>query len=113
MDSGFSSLIFLVLLIGIFYFMLIRPQKRRVQQHQQLVDSLGVGDEIVTIGGLHGTITRIGDDDLELEAAPGVRMRFVKSAVARVVAEDLDAGAQVEDETAETRDSAASGEEDK
>ena len=111
MDSGLSSLVFLVLLIGIFYFMLIRPQKRRVQQHQRLVDSLDVGDEIVTIGGLHGVITTIGDDDLEIEAAPGVKLRFVKSAVARVVSEDLDEDA--EPDAVETRETAPSGEDDK
>jgi preprotein translocase subunit YajC len=98
MDQGVSSLIFLVLLIGIFYFMLIRPQRRRVQQHQQLVQSLDVGDEIVTIGGLHGTIATIGDDDLQVEVAPGVKLRFVKSAVARVVVENLDADEEEEEE---------------
>lgn len=113
MDQGISSLIFLVLLVGIFYFMLIRPQKRRVKQHQQLVESLDAGDEIVTIGGLYGTITTIGDDDLEAEVAPGVRMRFVKSAVARVVVEDLDADEEEEEDEAEDRETAAASEEDK
>lgn len=93
-----SSLIFLVLLIGIFYFMLIRPQKKRVEQHQNLIQSIGVGDEIVTIGGMHGTVRTIGDDDVEVEAAPGVTIRFVKSAIARRVTEELD------DETEETTD---------
>lgn len=111
MDQGISSLIFLVLLVGIFYFMLIRPQKRRVKQHQQLVESLDAGDDIVTIGGLYGTISTIGDDDLEVEVAPGVRMRFVKSAVARVVVEDLDADEEEEED--EPRETAAASEEDK
>ena len=50
MESGLSSLIFLGLLIAIFYFMLIRPQKKRAEQHRNLIDSVAVGDEIVTIG---------------------------------------------------------------
>ena len=54
--KGLESLIFLALLIGIFYFMLIRPQKRRVEQHKQLVESIGVGDEVVTIGGMYATV---------------------------------------------------------
>ena len=85
-----QSLIFLALLIGIFYFMLIRPQKKRVQQHQSLLESIGVGDEVVTIGGMHGTIRSIGNDDVEIEAAPGVTIRYVKNAIARRVTEDLD-----------------------
>jgi preprotein translocase subunit YajC len=95
-----SSLIFLALLIAIFYFMLIRPQKKRVEQHQNLLSSIGVGDEIVTIGGLHGTVRAIGDEDVEIETAPGVTMRFVKSAIARRVTEDLDEVPAASDEPA-------------
>jgi len=97
--EGLSSLIFLALLMGIFYFMLIRPQKRRVQQHRELVGSLGEGDEIVTIGGLFGRVTRLGDEDIELEVAPGMTLRILKSAVARKVAPDVDdTGAREEEE---------------
>lgn len=90
MQGGASSLIFLVLLVGIFYFMLIRPQKRRVDQHRTLIESLGLGDEIVTIGGIFGTIKNIHDEDIELEIAPGTVIRIVKTAVARQVSEDVD-----------------------
>ena len=92
-----QSLIFLVLLIVIFYVMLIRPQKRRVQQHQSLLESIGVGDDVVTIGGMHGVVRTVGDDDVEIEAAPGVTIRFVKSAIARRVTEDLDEDASGSD----------------
>lgn len=94
--QGLSSLIFLGLLIAIFYFMLIRPQKKRVEQHRSLVESLTVGDEIVTIGGVHGTVKRLGDDDLELEVAPGTVLRLVKSAVARRVTAELETGEETE-----------------
>lgn len=90
MQGGASSLIFLVLLVGIFYFMLIRPQKRRVDQHRTLIESLGLGDEIVTIGGMFGTIKNIHDEDIELEIASGTVIRIVKTAVARQVTEDID-----------------------
>lgn len=90
--EGLSSLLFLALLIGIFYFMLIRPQKKRVEQHRELVESIGVGDEIVTIGGIYGTIRSLDDERFELEVAPGTTVRFVKSAIARKVTHDLDAG---------------------
>ena len=90
MQGGASSLIFLVLLVGIFYFMLIRPQKRRVDQHRTLIVSLGLGDEIVTIGGIFGTIRNIHDEDIEVEIASGTVIRIVKSAVARQVVEEPD-----------------------
>ena len=78
-----SPLIFLVLLIGIFYFMLIRPQKKRVEEHRKLIESISIGDEVVTIGGIHGVVRRIGDDDCELEISPGTIVRFAKTAIAR------------------------------
>ena len=81
MNQGISQLIFLALLVGIFYFILIRPQKKRVAQHQQLIDSLDVGDEIVTIGGLYGRIEEMNDDDVRLEVSPGTTLRFMKSAI--------------------------------
>ena len=102
-EQGLTQIVFLALLIGVFYFLLIRPQKKRVEQHQQLIGSVDVGDEIVTIGGLYGTITAIGDDDFELEPSPGTRLRFVKSAIARRITEDLAADEEeTVDEVGET-----------
>jgi preprotein translocase subunit YajC len=89
-QEGISQVIFLGLLVAVFYFLLIRPQKKRVEQHQRLIGSVDVGDEIVTIGGLYGTVTAMGDEDFEMEPAAGVRLRFVKSAIARRVSEDLE-----------------------
>ncbi|HEU4487719.1 MAG TPA: preprotein translocase subunit YajC [Actinomycetota bacterium] len=97
MEGGASSLIFIVLMGAIFYFMLVRPQRRRVQQHRALVDSLSVGDEVVTIGGLYGTITRLSDDDVELQVDSSTTLRFLKTSIARVVVED-DPTAQEQDE---------------
>jgi preprotein translocase subunit YajC len=88
MQSPAGNLIFLVLLVAVFYFMLIRPQKKRVDQHRRLVESLGDGDEIVTIGGMYGTITRLGSEDVEVEIAPGTTIRILKSAVARKVSDE-------------------------
>jgi preprotein translocase subunit YajC len=102
-QGGASSLIFLVLLVGIFYFMLIRPQKRRVDQHRTLIESLGLGDEIVTIGGIFGTIKNIHDEDIELEIASGTVIRIVKSAVARQVTEDVDEVEEPEEPPADDR----------
>jgi preprotein translocase subunit YajC len=85
-----TSIIFLVVLFAVFYFMLIRPQKKRVEQHRSLVESLDVGDDVVTIGGMYGTIRSIGDDDLEIEVADGTVVRFLKTAVSRRVEEPVD-----------------------
>jgi preprotein translocase subunit YajC len=90
-----SSLIFLVVMVAIFYFMLIRPQKKRVEQHRQLVEAISMGDEVVTIGGVFGVVTDEDDETFELEVALGTRIRVLKSAVARKVedsAEIDDAG---------------------
>ncbi|MFN2588141.1 MAG: preprotein translocase subunit YajC [Actinomycetota bacterium] len=106
MEQGLSQVILLGVLIAVFYFVLIRPQKKRVQQHQKLIGSVDVGDEIITIGGLYGRVTAVGDDDFELEPAPGTRMRFVKSAIARRVTEELEA----EDEDAPDETAADAGE---
>jgi preprotein translocase subunit YajC len=85
---GLSSLIFLALLIGIFYFMLIRPQKKQAEHRRSLIESVESGDEVITIGGIHGTVRSIDEEDMDLEIAPGTVVTFVKSAVARKVYED-------------------------
>lgn len=97
--QGLGQVVFLVLLIAVFYFVLIRPQKRRAEQHQQLIGSVDVGDEVMTIGGLYGTITAIGDEDFEMEPSPGTRLRFVKSAIARRITEELADDLADEEET--------------
>lgn len=93
MGSGSSGLlgnvVFLALLIGVFYFLLIRPQKRRVDQHRRLIESVSVGDEVITIGGMFGTVRSLGEDHMELEVTPGTTVRFTKAAIARRVDDDL------------------------
>ncbi len=83
-------LISLLLMVGIFYFLLIRPQQRRMRQQRALVESLDVGDEILTIGGLFATIRSVDDDSVEAEIAPGTTVRLVKSAVARKIEPESD-----------------------
>ena len=78
-----TFLISLALMVAIFYFLLIRPQQRRARQQRELVGSLAVGDEVVTIGGMFGTITDMDDESVTLDVGSGTRIRFVKQAVAR------------------------------
>jgi preprotein translocase subunit YajC len=94
------NLLFLVFLLGLFYFMLIRPQRKRVESHRRLLESTRVGDEIVTIGGMHGTVRRLGEDDVEVEIAPGTVVRFVKSAIARRLTDDVEEVGETEEEGA-------------
>jgi preprotein translocase subunit YajC len=86
--GNFTFLISLVLMVAIFYFLLIRPQQRRVRQQRQLVGSLDVGDEVVTIGGMFGRIMELDDETVMLDVGGGSRIRFVKQAVARKILED-------------------------
>jgi preprotein translocase subunit YajC len=101
-EQGLGQIVFFVLLIGVFYFVLIRPQKKRAEQHQNLIGSVDVGDEIMTIGGLYGKVTAIGEDDFEMEPSPGMRLRFVKSAIARRVNEEVTVDGEPVDEIGET-----------
>jgi len=78
-----TFLISLALMVAIFYFLLIRPQQRRARQQRELVNSLSVGDEVVTIGGMFGTIESMDEESVTLDAGSGTRIRFIKQAVAR------------------------------
>lgn len=74
-----------ILIIGVMYFLVMRPQQKRRREAMELQNKLGPGDEIVTIGGLHGTVVSIDDDVVTLEIAPAVQVRFARPAIARVV----------------------------
>jgi preprotein translocase subunit YajC len=78
-----TFLISLALMVAIFYFLLIRPQQRRARQQRELVNSLSVGDEVVTIGGMFGTIESMDEESVTLNTGSGTRIRFIKQAVAR------------------------------
>jgi preprotein translocase subunit YajC len=80
--------LFIIVLLALVWVMLIRPQRRRQQEAQRLLESIGVGKEIVTAGGLYGTVTAIEDDEVRVEIADGVEVRVAKRAVAGVVSED-------------------------
>ena len=69
----------LILIFVIFYFLLIRPQQRRVKQHQQMVLGVKPRDTAITNGGLIGKVTKVDENEIELEIAQGVRVRVVKS----------------------------------
>jgi preprotein translocase subunit YajC len=80
--------IFILVLLVLMWFMLIRPQRRRQLDAQRMINSLQVGKEIVTAGGLYGTVTALEDDEVRLEIADGIEVRIAKRAVAAVVSEE-------------------------
>jgi preprotein translocase subunit YajC len=108
-DTGSGSaagfLIPLLLMGFVFYFLLIRPQRRQRQAHQRLVEGVDVGDEVVTIGGEYGTVRAVDDESLTLEIAPNVEVRFARGAIARkLVFDDEYEDAADEQDQGEPRD---------
>ena len=78
--AGFFLQIFpLILIFIIFYFLLIRPQQRRMKQHQAMISAVKPRDTVVTNGGLVGKVTKVDENEVEVEVAQGVRVRIVKS----------------------------------
>ncbi|WP_255657603.1 preprotein translocase subunit YajC [Actinoplanes sp. L3-i22] len=114
--GGGSLSLFLpfILILGVFYFLVMRPQQKRRREAMELQNKLGAGDTIVTIGGLHGTVVSVEDDVVLLEIAPDVQVRFARPAIAKVVtradepvagsAEDADDLEAAEDETVTSTD---------
>ncbi len=80
--------VFILVLLLLMWFLLIRPQRRRQVETRRMVDSLRVGQEIVTAGGLYGTVTAVEADEVHLEVADGVEVRIAKRAVAGIVSAD-------------------------
>lgn len=77
-------LIFPIAMIALTWLLLVRPQKRRLREREDLVAALGTADEVVTVGGLHGSVREVGEDTVVIEPAPGVALRFDKRAIARI-----------------------------
>lgn len=86
--AGFEGLLLPVAFIAVLYFVLIRPQQKRQKQHQALIRDLQVGDDVVTIGGLHGRVLTLTDDTMDLEVTDDVVLRFQRSSLAKVVRDE-------------------------
>src|ERR1700688_1230508 len=94
-DPLVSTLVPLVLLFGIFYFLLIRPQQQRVKVHQQMVDAVRRGDTVVTAGGLIGKVAKVKDDgEILVEIADNVQVRVLKSTLTEVRSKGTDTKAE-------------------
>jgi preprotein translocase subunit YajC len=79
-----GSYLILLILLALVWFVLVLPSRRRRASHEAMQDSLELGDEIITAGGLHATISELGDEELRVEIAPGVLVTLDRRAVAAV-----------------------------
>ena len=104
-----SILIIIVLLLAVMWVLIIRPQKRRQLQQQEILSALAEGDEVLTAGGIYGTVRSVEEDSLMLEIAPDTTIRVARRAVAgRVEPDEPEADAdEVEDAGLEPTDEAA------
>ena len=85
MQSSLMSLLPLVLMFVVLYFVMIRPQMKRQKEHKTMVEALAKGDEVATAGGLLGRVTKLGDHHLGVEIAPGVEVQVQRTAVVQVL----------------------------
>ncbi len=86
-----AGLLLIVVAFFFLYFVLIRPQRRRQMQSRQQLDSLTVGDEVVTAGGIYGRVTEIEGDDVMIEIAPNTRVKIARRAIGAIVPPALEA----------------------
>ena len=75
----------LILMFGVFWILVFRPQQRRVKEHQAAINAVKKGDEVITGGGIRGRVTKVTDDEAEVEIAQGVKVRVVKSTLTHVI----------------------------
>jgi preprotein translocase subunit YajC len=85
MSSSLMSMLPLVLMFVVLYFVMIRPQMKRQKEHRAMIDALAKGDEVATAGGLLGKVTRLGDTHIGVEIANGVEVQLQRSAVVQVL----------------------------
>ncbi len=104
----FAMIVPLILIMAVFWFLLIRPQQKKAKEHQELVQSIRRGDVVTTAGGMIGKVARVVDDnEILLEVADNVRIRFQKQAIAEVRARGEPVSAEPVDEARPKKKSAA------
>lgn len=81
-----------IAIIALFYFVIFRPQRRRMQDHRALMAALQIGDEVETIGGAHGVIRRLSDDAVWVEVSAGTEIKFSRGAIRRRVSPEPGSG---------------------
>ena len=84
-SAALQSFMPLVLIFAIMYFLLIRPQQKKLKLHKAMVEALRKGDQVITQGGIIGKVFKAGDTEVEVEIAEGVRVRVVRSTITQVL----------------------------
>jgi preprotein translocase subunit YajC len=85
--GGLEQILPLILIFVVFYFLLIRPQQKKMREHREMLGGVKRGDRVVTGGGIIGLVTKvIGDNELQVEIADGVRVRVAKSTISSILA---------------------------
>jgi preprotein translocase subunit YajC len=85
MQSSLMSMLPLVLMFVVLYFVMIRPQMKKQKEHRAMIDALAKGDEVATVGGVLGKVSKLGDSYVSLEVATGVELQVQRSAVVQVL----------------------------
>lgn len=83
-EAFLIQLLPLVLILIVFYFLLIRPQQKRLKAHQEMIGALRRGDTVITSGGMIGKVSKVADDEVSVELAPNVVVRVVRSTISEV-----------------------------
>lgn len=83
--GGFGGLVLPLVLIAVMYFLIFRPQMKRAKEHRGMLEKLSKGDEVLTNGGIAGTVTNIGENFITVEIAPNVNIRVQRGAIANVL----------------------------
>ncbi len=84
--AAFTSFVPLILIFGIMYFLLIRPQQKKMKEHKNMVEALRRGDQVVTQGGIIGKVTHVNEDNtVVVEIADGVKVKVIKQTIAQVM----------------------------
>jgi preprotein translocase subunit YajC len=92
-----SFLIIMVLMLGVMYVLMIRPQRQRQAQQQSMIDAAGVGDDVLTTGGIYGTVSEAEGDDIVVEIANGVSVHMTRRGIAAVLPPEADEDDEVVD----------------
>ncbi len=85
MQSTLMSMLPLLLMFGVLYFVMIRPQMKKQKEHRAMIDALAKGDEVATAGGLLGKVSKLGETHIGVEIAAGVEVQLQRSAVVQVL----------------------------
>ena len=93
------SLLPFVLIIGIFYFLIIRPQNKKRKETEKMLSAVKKGDKVVTIGGLHGTIQSVKETTVILKADDNVKLEFLRSAISSVITQSKEEPKEIEDKS--------------